>query len=112
MQIDKIRTTPYHSQCNGMLEHFHRVLNTMLAKVIDDDQRNWPDHLPTVMAAYRASIHEATGFSLNRMILGREARLPDDLAYGLSPDHEREALSFSDFVDERAERMSRDFQMA
>jgi transposase InsO family protein len=65
MGVDKIRTSPYHPQSNGMLERFHRVLNSMLAKVIDEDQRNWPDHLPTVMSAYRASVHEATGFSPN-----------------------------------------------
>jgi transposase InsO family protein len=111
MRIDKARTTPYHPQCNGMIERFHRVLNTMLAKVIDDDQRDWPDHLPTVMAAYRASVHEATGFTPNSLILGREARLPVDLVYGLPPDRGQDAKSYNDFVDERVERMSQDFQM-
>ena len=110
MDVDKIRTSPYHPQSNGMLERFHRVLNSMLAKVIDEDQRNWPDHLPTVMAAYRASVHEATGFSPNRLILGREARLPVDLVFGVPPDREQTVRSYDQFVDEQAERMYNDFQ--
>lgn len=55
MGVSKIRTTPYRPQTNGMLERFHRTLNAMLAKVIAEDQRDWPDHLPSVTAAYRAT---------------------------------------------------------
>jgi len=59
--IDKIRTTPYKPTTNGMIERFHRTLNSMLAKVVSDDHRDWCEHVPAVMAAYRASIHEVTG---------------------------------------------------
>lgn len=109
MRVDKLRTTPYHPECNGMVERMHRVLNAMLAKVIDDDQRDWPDHLPTVMAAYRASVHEATGFTPNRILLGHEIRLPVDLVYGLPPDREGMELSYDEFVHERAALAQADF---
>jgi transposase InsO family protein len=110
MRIDKIRTSPYRPQSNGMLERFHRVLNAMLAKVVDEDQRNWPDHLPSVMAAYRASVHEATGYTPNYLILGREARLPIDLVFGVPPDREGETWSYDNFVNDRAERVADDFR--
>ena len=35
----------------------------MLAKVIEEKQTDWDMRLPAVLAAYRASRHEATGFS-------------------------------------------------
>jgi transposase InsO family protein len=79
--IAKIRTTPYRPSTNGMIERFHRTLNSMLAKVINDDQRNWDEKLPSVMMAYRASVHESTGFTPNRLMFGREVRLPVDLVY-------------------------------
>ena len=110
MRVVKVRTTPYHPQCNGMLERMHRVLNAMLAKIIDGDQRNWPDHLPSVMAAYRASVHEATGYTPNMLVLGMETRLPIDLVYGLPPDRNQEKVSYDEFVDERAERVNADFR--
>ena len=38
------------------------------------------------MAAYRATSHESTGFTPNRLFLGRENRMPLDLVMGLPPD--------------------------
>ena len=61
LNINKVRTTPYRPATNGMLERFHRTLNSMIAKVVDMKQRNWCDVIPGVMAAYRATQHDATG---------------------------------------------------
>ena len=83
--IDKVRTTAYKSSTNGAVERFHRSLNSMLGKVVSDSQRDWVERLPYVMAAYRASRHEATGFSPNLLVFGREVRAPIDLVFG-SPD--------------------------
>ena len=44
----------------------------MLAKVIVQNQKDWDDHLPAVMAAYRASRHEPTGYSPNFLIWGEK----------------------------------------
>jgi len=60
MGVEKLRTTAYHFSCNGMVERFHRTLNSMISKVVADSQRNWDDVLPLVMAAYRATTHEST----------------------------------------------------
>ena len=55
----------------------------MLGKVVSESQRDWDDKLPSVMAAYRASPHSSTGFTPNRLFLGRENRMPLDLVMGL-----------------------------
>jgi len=80
MEIDKLRST---ASCNGQVERFHRTLNSMLAKVVADNHRNWDDCVPFVLAAYRASQHEATGYTPNKLFLGRENRMPLDILMGL-----------------------------
>ena len=82
LHIDHVRTTAYKPSTNGMVERFHRTLNSILGKVIADNQRDWDQHLPYAVAAYRATIHESTGYSPNFLFLGREARAPLDVVMG------------------------------
>src|SRR5208282_5494139 len=69
---------------------------------------DWPDHLQTVVAAYRATVHEATGMSPNRIFLGHEVRLPIDLALGARPDECDVQPPVTDHVYDLRERMHRD----
>lgn len=41
--------------------------------------------IPLVASAYRASVHETTSFTPNRILFVRETRLPLDLVYGMPP---------------------------
>ena len=84
--IEKLRTTPYKPSTN-QVERFHRTMNSILAKTVSEHQRDWDVRLPFAMAAYRASRHEATGYSPNFLVLGRETRAPPDIVYG-SPEDE------------------------
>jgi len=68
MNIDKLRTTSYHASCNGSIERFHRTLNSVLGKVVSDNQRDWDEHVSYALGAYRATKHSATGFSPNYLI--------------------------------------------
>jgi hypothetical protein len=91
-----------------MLERFHRTFSSMLAEVISENQRDWCEHVPAVMAAYRASVHKATGYSPNMLMLGRENRLPVDLVLhrARSPEQEH-AYSFVEYVDNLCSKMSK-----
>jgi len=74
-------------------------LNSMLAKVIQENQRDWDDRLPAVMAAYRAAKHESTGYSPNFLVFGRENRAPLDLVLGaVIEDDEERQQSYDEFV--------------
>ena len=84
LNVDKLRTTVFKPSTNGAVERFHRTLNSMLGKVVSESQRDWDEKLPYVLAAYRAFVHDSTGYSPNRLFLGRESRMPVDLAIGLS----------------------------
>jgi transposase InsO family protein len=79
MRIDKLRTTSFKASTNGAVERFHSTLNSMLAKVVEEKQRDWDECLPLVLAAYRSSKHESTGYSPHFLLFGRENRAPADL---------------------------------
>ena len=81
LHIKKTRTTPYHPQSDGMVERFNKTLVTMLSAYVNEHHSNWDSYLPYVMMAYRASVHETTGFTPNYMMLGREVSTPLDLMY-------------------------------
>jgi len=97
-EIDKVRTTAYQPSTNGMLERFHRTLNSMLGKVVSDNQKDWDERVPLVLSAYRASVHEATGYSPNFLMFMRENRASLDLVLRPPEDEEQHHTSHDDFV--------------
>jgi len=52
MEIDKIRMTSFKPSTNGASERVHRTLNTMLGKIVGEQQRDWDNHVAYVLAAY------------------------------------------------------------
>jgi len=54
----------------------NRTLLQMLKTTADDNPATWPQHLPTVMAAYRMTVHKTTGMTPNMAMLGREVMFP------------------------------------
>ena len=57
LNVDKLRTSSYRPSTNGMIEKFHRTLNSMIEKLVSLHQPNWCEILPFVLSAYRASVH-------------------------------------------------------
>ena len=49
------------------------------------------------MAAYRATQHDAMGYSPNMLVLGRETRAPPDLVYG-APDEDVSETTYDKYV--------------
>ena len=104
LKIDKVRTTTYKPSTNGALERAHRTLNAMIGKIVDERQRTWCEIVPLVMAAYRSSKHEATGYSPNFLMLGREVHAPLDLVLGI-PGDANAVSSYDAYVAELQERL-------
>jgi len=105
LDIDKQHTTGYHSQCNAQCERLHRTLNAILGRMIDQSHKDWDMMIPYVMAAYRASRHESTGYTPNYLMFGREVRAPVDLVYKTpSPDI---PVIYDDYAEEMSDRIKK-----
>ena len=61
--IEHSQTSAYHPQGNGQVERFNRTIEAMLSKVVQSNQRDWDNHLPKVLLAYRTAIYESTRFT-------------------------------------------------
>ena len=114
LEIRKIYTSPYQPSSNAFCERFHRTLNSMLAKVVAENQRDWDMRLPAVLAAYRSARHESTGFSPNLLIFGHENRAPIDIVLGPISENSPEdsQITYDDFVDNRLQFNVDAFQLA
>ena len=51
----------------------------MLSMFVNDRRDNWHELLPFIMHAYRTSVHESTGYSPFRLMMGEECSLPQDV---------------------------------
>ena len=109
LDIDKQHTSYYHPETNSVAERFHGTLNTMMGRMVSEQQRDWDLCLPYVMAAYRATVHQSTGYSPNYLMLAREVRSPVDLVFGTPSD--RPPASYDDYSTAMEERMKQAYSL-
>jgi len=79
--IVKAHTSPYHPQCNGLVERLNRSIQAMLATCINEHMGDWEDCLPRVCFVYNTSKQTSTGFIPFYLMLGRQARIPLDIIF-------------------------------
>ena len=75
----KTRTAPYHPESDGMIERFNRTCLMMPSMFVNDRRDNWHFYL-FAMHAYHMSVHESTGYSPFRLMMGEECSLPQDVS--------------------------------
>ena len=76
--IQKCRTTVYHAQCNGQVEHFHQTLFHMIGKLAHDKKAQVEQHLPELLQVYNITRSAMTGYSPHYLMFGRHPCLPVD----------------------------------
>ena len=81
LQIHKARTTPYRPSSNGQVERYNRTLMDAVRCFIGKKQDQWDIHLQQIAGALRASVNRQTGFTANRLMLGREVNMPAHLMF-------------------------------
>jgi hypothetical protein len=84
----------------------------MIAKVVSENQRDWDEHVPTVIAAYRATVHESTGFTPNYLVFGRENRMPVDIVLASVDDPKPVCTIETEYAADLIERLQQAYQKA
>ena len=79
LSMRQLVTTPYHPQCNGLVERFNGTLKSMLRRMCGERPQDWDRYLPAVLFAYREAPQESTGFSPFELLYGRTVRGPSHI---------------------------------
>lgn len=74
---NRIRTTAYHPQSNGMVERFHREFKSSLRAT--DNSIHWSDEIPLVLLGIRTTFRDSTNATPSEMLYGENIRVPGEL---------------------------------
>ena len=106
LDIHKTRTTPYHPQSDGMVERFNRTLEMQLSKFVDYNQKDWDLYIPLLLMAYRSAVHDTSGCTPAKLMLGRDLSLPIDLIYGRPKEEPVQSVTeYANSMQEKVERV-------
>jgi transposase InsO family protein len=81
--VHKLWTTPYHPQCDGMVERWNRTACDMISKYVDVQQRNWDRYVGLVTHAYNSSYHPTVMNLPHFLMFGRN---PQSVFDRIMPD--------------------------
>ena len=102
--IKHIRGSPYHPQGNGVVERFHRTLNGMVAKLVEN-KGNWSAVTPMALYFIRSTPCSATGLSPFMARQGWEPATPIQVLYKAWAQTDLGDVNLADWVSENAERV-------
>jgi len=71
----------------------------MLRAAAYKDTKKWPSKLPSVLAAYRMTVHSTIGVTPNRAVLGRDVLLPASLIVAPPEENIPQSEYVQDFQD-------------
>ncbi|CAF0979314.1 unnamed protein product [Brachionus calyciflorus] len=108
LDVHKLRTTPYHPQCDGQTERFNRTLISLLRTFVNENQDDWDLLLNKLAFAYRTAVHRATGYTPFEMVYGRQPKLPIDLFYENCSDPLE--LDWAEYVKQMKDRLKQIFE--
>ena len=95
---EKLNTTAYHPECDGMVERFNRTLKAMLRKHAARFGKQWDRFLPQVLWSYRNTPHASTGEKPSFLLFGVDLRSPTEAAF--LPQSELEWTAPEDYREE------------
>ena len=108
--VERSTTIVRRPQSDGVCERFNHTIQAMLSTALTDHVFDWDEVIPFLLMAYRASRHESTGFSPNKMLFGTEIRLPLDAYAPESPDNQE--FNAPEYVDHVREMLRNSHDIA
>ena len=109
--IEKMNTTSYHPECDGMIERFNRTLKTMLRKRAAQYSVQWDNHLAALLWAYRNTPHDSTSEKPSFLLFGWDCRSPTEAA-PLPVDESVQYTTVTDYREELVHSLSSARQLA
>ena len=108
--INKIQTSPYRPQSNGVVERLHGNLVPMIKKTMEH-KLDWVKQVPLALYAMRLAPHSDIGVSPFEYIHGSQMHSPLDLLHNGWLERDQRKLNVSAWADELADRLEllRDF---
>ena len=76
LSVRQLQTTPYHAQCNGLVERWNGTLRRMLQKMAAERPSDWDRYIPALLFSYREVAQASLGFSPFELVYGRSVRGP------------------------------------
>ena len=104
LHIDKIRTTPYHPEGNGVVERMHGTLGAMLTKAASEGL-DWVGQIPFALFALRAAPNKDSLFSPFELVYGRHVRTPLDILHQGWAQMEFEDLKTDEWAEWLVDRL-------
>ena len=110
LNVKQLRTSAYHPQTNGSVEHAHQMLIRMVGKLDPKCKHRWPDHILSICHSYNATRSQVTGYSPHFLMFRRRPRLPIDLLF---PTVRRDAVKgVNEYVSALYEHLKRATSLA
>ncbi|GFO08261.1 cathepsin d [Plakobranchus ocellatus] len=74
LSVKRLTTSPYHPQCNGLVERFNAMLKGILKRLASDRPKDWDRYINAALFAYREAPQESLGFSHFELLYARPVR--------------------------------------
>ena len=79
--VQKLRTSSYHAQTNGQVEHMNQMIICIIGKLEKDKKACWSKHLPELLLVYNTTCSAVTRYSPYYLLFGRRSRIPVDYLF-------------------------------
>ena len=79
-KIHHIRTTAYHPQGNGQVEHTNQIIKDILAKITPSKPGDWSIYLPSALSVIQNTYQASTRFTPSELLFGHQLRQPFEAA--------------------------------
>ena len=82
--VEQSTTMPYNLHGNALTERLNLTLIGLLKSLPKEQKSNWPLHLPSLVFAYNATLHDTTGYQPYELMFGHKAPTMCDSWLGLA----------------------------
>ena len=101
--IERLVTSPYHPQANGVVERLHRTLGDVIRKACAK-KLDWAGQVKFALFAIRNTPSRMTGFTPFQLVYGRHITTQLELVVGEICQQRRQPFKVSEWLDELERR--------